>query len=778
MFKHRADFCCIAIIGVVYVMVYSWLIVAGYGMPYVMDNNESFSSLWHAYNLFNFDFSKSAGLADESFAYHAAAHPYVHTHQGNFPRLFAALIFFLGADSIERQIVVTTFSVGVMAIYMAYHFFSKIANPLFALVCCMLLITDYVLVAQWQVVTYRVWHMFFVFSSMLCVHRMFEGRRFWAPATVINFACLFYYELVFVAFVSLSTAFYAAYLCRRNPEKIPTFWGMQALGGLMALSVLILQLYLYLGWDGVRTDLYLTFVARNDYQDIALLLQHMQEFFEPRNIVFWYNLADGATFRTIGQFFTSFLHFEFQVRTPFLSLLCAIGLLALFVLLRIGHSQAIAGSVPQGNGSRSQITDTAIAVFSFLAIFGVFVTLFGKGLILGAPAEMRQWFLPTDFSGFIILLTAAAGSSVLLHRACRFSGRAAPEAMFTVSVFLLLASLLISMNWLLYDPRYAPLWQEIADQYLPAPLPQLVVILVLMLACAAIVAGKEAFWETGVGPAIKGCGAFLAAGLCAYVVVYLLSPGYVFTGYRFRHVPFTVFHTTVMPALLLYALLAVGLKYLPYPLYGAAGTSTLPEVATAKPKFRKMSMPVLVGIASLSAFGLLTLYWAGLQFSYARLMPPDHYSFLQKLSQPPYVGKSFLVNTYAAPIAAKTGAWAYQDVNLKSTEPVSRDVNYGLLFDATYLWFVDKKTNPDYAQPEYFICVTMQSVSTVLEEVLRRRGLGDGNAGCGRNQLIELARRGKGESVYPALELMEPDRMGPVVVGYERWAIVKLNWNR
>ena len=770
------------------------MLVASDGLPYVMDNNETFSAWWHAYNSIHFDLTKSAGLADESFAFHAAAHPYVHTHQGNFPRLYALLLLILGVESVEGQILVTTFTVGVAAVFMAYHFFSKIANPLCALVFCLLLITDYVLVAQWQVVTYRVWHMFFVFSSMLCVHRMAEGRRFWATITVINFACLFYYELVFVAFVSLSCAIYAAFLCRHAPGRVLGFWASQALGGLMALCVLVLQLYLYLGWDGLKTDLYLTFVARNQYQDSAVLLQRMQEFFEPRNIVFWYNLADGAAFRTIGEFFASLLHFELQLRTPFLFLLCLIGALTLFVAPRIRSSGSGAtceaskvDGVDRANWNstfRSGVC-VAITVFSFLSFLILFLTLFGKELILGVPAEIKDWFLPADSGYFGMALIAAVCSSKLLHRVCRtrlsgsearFSNQIEFGAMLRVSVFVLLVAVIAAGNWLLFDPRYAPLWREFATQYLPGPLPQMVILLMVMLTAAFIVRKNEFFCEPETVRAIRGCGIFLLAGIAAYTVVYLLSPGYVYTGYRYRHVPLTVFHTTVIPALLMYVLLATGLQYLPSGRFRkAVDAMDFSKDAAAISRFRWISPRAIVGVASLATFSLLTLYWAGVQFSYVRLLPPDHYSFLQKLSKPPYVGKTFLVNTYSAPIAAKTGAWAYWNVNLKSTEPLPSE-GYVFPFDMTYLWFADKKTNPEYAHPEYFLCVNMQSISTVLQEALRKKGLGDGNSGCEMNHLVQMVRRGEGKTFYPSLELLEADTDGMDVVGYERWAIVKLNW--
>jgi hypothetical protein len=796
MFARKHYISCLLIIGIVYVLFYGWMLVAGNGLPYVMDNNESFSSWWHAYNLFHFDLTKSAGLADESFAFHAAAHPYIHTHQGNFPRLFSYLLVVLGANSIESQIAITTFTVGAAAFFMAYHFFTKITNPLFALVCCLLLITDYVLVAQWQVVTYRVWHGFFVFSSMLCVHWMVEKRRYWAVATVVNFACLFYYELVFVAFVSLSSALYAAILCRQAHKRVVGFWMLQTLGGLVALSVLVMQLYLYLGWDSLKTDLYLTFVARNQYQNSALLLQRMQEFFESRNIVFWYNLADGSAYRTIEQFFTSLLHFEFQIHTPFLALISVIGALTLFVVPRFRHVPAAAGMAAEGGGlprgvrsevSRFRIADANITALLFLAFFELYVTLFGKESILGAPASIRHLFLPADLTHFSMALIAAGCACVLLNRACRVSyssdcipagaGHYDLTVMLRVLVFLLLVTLFVAGNWMLYEPRYVPLWRDFANQYLPGPLPELVIILVVMLACAAIIAKNNVFRELGLVPAIRGCGLFFLAGIGAYAVVYLLSPGYIFSGYRFRYAPFTVFHTTVVPALLLYVLLVAGMKYLPPSRFGKAVNATFKAAdAAATPGYRWISMPAMVGVASLTTFCILTSYWIGMQVSYIRLLPPNHYSFLQKLSKPPYVGKTFLVNTYSAPIAATTGAWAYLNVKLKSTEPVISGDSYKFPSDTAYLWFADKNTNPDYAHPEYFLCITMQSVSTVLQEALRRKRRGEGNAGCERNQLVQLVRRGEGKFVYPALELLESDQQGPEVVGYERWAIVKLNW--
>src|SRR6267142_3374583 len=124
-----------------YAAAYGWILVSTGFMPYVMDNNESFSVLVHASNMYHFSFWKSFGLTDEAYGSDPAAHPFVHTHQGNMPRLFGFLIYILGARSIESQIVITTAVIGTLSVLMMYLYFTKLAGPLFGFICSSLLIT-------------------------------------------------------------------------------------------------------------------------------------------------------------------------------------------------------------------------------------------------------------------------------------------------------------------------------------------------------------------------------------------------------------------------------------------------------------------------------------------------------------------------------------------------------------------------------------------------------------------------------------------------------------
>jgi hypothetical protein len=168
-----------ALLAAGYILFYGWLLARSALFPYVMDNNESFSSLWHASNLYHFGLSGSFGLTDEAYGFEPGAHPYVYTHQGNLPRLFALVLYGLGARTIESQILVTTFTIGLAAVFLAFWFLSHVTrNRGFAALACAVIFSDYVLVAQWQVVTYRVWHAFFVFSTFSCVAAL-EGRHRW-----------------------------------------------------------------------------------------------------------------------------------------------------------------------------------------------------------------------------------------------------------------------------------------------------------------------------------------------------------------------------------------------------------------------------------------------------------------------------------------------------------------------------------------------------------------------------------------------------------------------
>lgn len=171
--SHGGVFCSgWGIVAGTYLVLYGAFLAATGGYPYVLDNNESYSSWWHARSLYENGVVHTKGLTDEVFSTQPSASPYIHSHQGNFPRLFTFILYAIGLRTIESQIWVTTFTVGLAALYFAFRFLSRLGNPLYAALTCLVLMTDYLFFTQWQVGLYNIWHGFFFFSSLVCVQAL------------------------------------------------------------------------------------------------------------------------------------------------------------------------------------------------------------------------------------------------------------------------------------------------------------------------------------------------------------------------------------------------------------------------------------------------------------------------------------------------------------------------------------------------------------------------------------------------------------------------------
>lgn len=891
------------LVVVVYIGFYSTLIYLGGGLPYVMDNNESFSSLWHARNALELGIDNSAGLADEVFSPHSEAHPYVHTHQGNFPRLYAMLIYALGAASVESQILLTTFTVGLAAVVMGYLLFVRIGGALFATTCMLVMVTDYIVIGQWQVVTYRVWHMFFVFSSLLLVHAM--GGVNWKRYLVlvlVNFLCLAYFELVFAAFVLTASALYALGTLWRTRERLGVFWALQTSGLIAGLSILVYQVTLYMGWDGLKQDIYLTFVARNHYKDQRDLVEVARQFYESNRAIFWYNFQDAQSFRSIWQFVTSITFYDLQPHTPLLTALAAIVVGAQLVarirpvkpeqarypigatyaifnattrspavvgavlllsfhllhrllrgdfggtqwttavlaaLLLIGWPATIAAlrffkingelsttilSPKPGNqilaslilavGSLSVASHTSsiASVFDFsyiyvgylLLYFGYFARLIWRLVLEPWTGEATDW--PVERPSFvreprIALFTLLLGTLVFAFCATNLLMGAAPlvvsrEAVGTSGIVLLLLATGIALVFRFIGPRR---WRSIVHT---ASVPLALATLVLLIHGTVYDQGTQVLWATilltsfpaeavawFVASAIivavyisfievrrrsvassafnRRLLIFWATGFAAYALVYVLSPGYIFSGYRFRLVPFTAFHTVVLYGAMFAILIRTAMGY---DLRGVVDSASDRWLA----RFSGIGR-ITAGALAL----LMMIYWIGMQATYVRLFPPDHFSVFQRLQLAPYRGASFAASSYTAPVAAYTGEWAYMDAKLNFAIPTIIGDDFPIVSPllertAEYLWFADRETNAAYREPRYYLCLSMQSMQSVI--VFLSQSSGARPSGCESSPLVQLSAKPDSERTIPRARLVEIDQEGPTRVGYARWAILELNW--
>ncbi len=412
-----------AIPAVVYALLYGGLLLWTHGLPYAVDNNETFSSLWHARHLYEGGVSQTKGLADEVFAWHAAASPYVHTHQGNFPRLFALLLYVLGARSAESQIILTTFTIGLAAIWLAYRFLCTLGPPLFAVLGCLVLITDYGLFGQWQVDTYRVWYGFFFFGSLFWVSRLgrFPGWPMLA-AGVALFAAMFYGEYVYAAFVGITACGYALFLYVRTPRHFLRAWLGALLGGAAAAALLLSQLLAYMGWKSVKLDLGYTLAARNMAKD-QTFTDMVDRFYRDHRIIFWQNYFDTANLRTLGAFGTSFVQKHLQYYGPWVGMSAMLVLAgALLGLGRredgppIRHSQGRSGSWARLLLTRA-VPGAAVLAIAFLAVRHLRPLFDGSS---GTLSRAAIGLAPPDWLGWLAFLLAIA---IALGLAVKGTGR-------------------------------------------------------------------------------------------------------------------------------------------------------------------------------------------------------------------------------------------------------------------------------------------------------------------------------------------------------------------
>jgi hypothetical protein len=323
----------LAIVALCYLVVFGTQIIASRGIPYAIDNNESFSTLWHARNLYNTPFALTYGLTDEVAAWHPQASPYVHSHQGNWPRIFGFLLYCLGARTIESQIAVTTFSIGILSIILAYRFLERIGSRSLALTVCLFLITDYPLFSQWQTNTYRVWYGFFFFSSLLWIEDLSGNRRWkYLILGVLNFAALFYGEYVYASFVAIMALCYAWLKHRRTRRLAITASLVVGVGIGLSVAILSMQLLAYMGLANLTLDIGYTLKARNMSRDFDFA-EKATRFYAEHHIIFLQNYFDISALRNWEALLQTITKQQFQFSGPTFALTIFIILVGALCLL-------------------------------------------------------------------------------------------------------------------------------------------------------------------------------------------------------------------------------------------------------------------------------------------------------------------------------------------------------------------------------------------------------------------------------------------------------------
>src|SRR5260370_31986379 len=124
-------------------------------------------------------------------------------------------MYSIGFQSAREEITITTFSIGLLGLLAAYGLTRRVFGETIALLFCLFMMTDYLLLGQWQVNTWRAWQGLFFFGTLYLAHRIGkDGGRFdrWVLLSLL-FVAIFYSELVFASLAWMTVAVYSAFLC-------------------------------------------------------------------------------------------------------------------------------------------------------------------------------------------------------------------------------------------------------------------------------------------------------------------------------------------------------------------------------------------------------------------------------------------------------------------------------------------------------------------------------------------------------------------------------------
>jgi len=731
------------LLAALYAVGYGSLLVYTDFLPYVFDNNESFSAFVHGSNLYHFGVEKSFGLTDEAYGPDPAAHPYVYTHQGNFPRLVAFLMYAAGVRTVEGQIALSTFTVGLATIGLIYLFFTRLVGRCFGITTALLFMSDYVLSAQWLVNTFKVWHGFLLFAMLLLIQQFnLDRRNRWLIWLAGASVCVGYFDLLMAVFTFVLCSVFAVALSGRRILQgfVPVV--AMFVGAVASVCILLAQLIAYYGLEGLRQDLYLTFVGRNYLANDPAALRAWQEFFVNHRIVFWEALVDSKPFANLASALKSIFQYGFSVLTPYFSFLlfALVGCAAMTTLLR-GALRSNRVAIVVGTGLATLLSSllgtygAAIALlFAGLLVAGssqgkrsdgkgvaraaIWLVWFGINFLLavicftdaveGHPARMRLQLGIPDMAG-ILVAVGLVGAAVFVPLTSQFitswlgDGRQAAIRSYRLAAAGAYAALLAAValgqhTWLdLPESPMASIWDYVMGPWVQRGASKLFVLVTAGLGVLTIAKG----WRLAPYGDDRRIMLFLLAALTGYMAAYFFSPGYMVLINLKRYVPILVFF------LLPFAAFAMCILMRLLTLAGRAAKSRLTNIA-------------VFAMASLAAIHVL-VYWIGVQATYIELIPPDQAYPLSKLDKPPYAGETFTVNHYAAPVAAKTGTWAYINQFFVASGEYRLDPD-GYKPDGKdiYRWFADRE-NPKYDFPSYVFCFDMPGFHHALQalQILR-----------------------------------------------------------
>lgn len=692
-----------------YCSIYLSLLSFSSFLPYAMDNNETWCNLGHAKNVCDYGISKNKGLADEACEYSAQnpnAHPLVHTHQGNFPRLWATLLYFIGFQTAREQIAITTFTIGILSLLAAFGFIRRVLGETVAVLFCLFMMTDYLLFAQWQVNTWRVWQGLYFFGALYLVHRISrEGGRLdrWILLTLLFFA-IFYSELVFASFIWSTAIVYAAILCWRGQKrtllKITT---VAIAGGILAGVVLVSQLIAYYGYQAMFRDAYYTVTLRNIVSDPKKLAEAIQ-FMQEKDILFLRNFASNPGIHSINWLFRSIFRGIVGPWSPMFFILATLGFSGLLI-------HWVANNRPMQFFRDEFIKlaclyPTVSARVNADSSFSKFFAFIRNPLVLGGVwmgwcvllvSVLKDYWFWTGFGrsyvGVSLIIPLVIFVATLLTWASlRFNydtskNPAKTGYLIAVTVVLVITAFVISRYPTPFPSEYKSIWDLVLmSKFFPLMLMLGILGGGMYLVAHVFIAGDPRF--TVLGEKFGAAFPLLAAASISYLVAWLWSPGYLMTGYLNRCCPIVTYAMYLIPALALWA-------------YGFSARVWYSGILRPALLWTSPGLSCAAGAAIVAGIGMLA-FWIRVQAVSIELLPPSLGRLMGTLESTIFQGKGLAVSNYTVPAAFSAKSWGWNSSNWN--ENMAKHIPPApIQWDPDNLWIAEKAKTSEYAKPEFYV---------------------------------------------------------------------------
>lgn len=208
-----------------------------YGVPFFKDNNETFQSYNHGWNLLYRNSIKVSFLTDnrgfENFDFVGDA---IYTHNPNFPRYIHALLLIIGINDIVLHVAL----ISCLSFLLTVFFITRQFNYQLALAIVFFTILDWV-GFQFFTNTYRTWSYPLFWG---CIYAM---RSKWTA--FIAFFIAFQFEYGFATFIGITALLF-------HNRWYERYWALA--GATLSLLLFAIQVVSYIGFDGFYSEVILT----------------------------------------------------------------------------------------------------------------------------------------------------------------------------------------------------------------------------------------------------------------------------------------------------------------------------------------------------------------------------------------------------------------------------------------------------------------------------------------------------------------------------------------